>query len=252
MKVALGFGLLVSCLLVAGGASAATVQFAGNLDPASEVTPPVTDGHAPNGGAVFSYDEATKTLCGRIEFDDLTGVPTGVHVHQAPKGMPAADGSATDKVVIPITTSPVLFKVILNASWETSLMTGEIYTNVHTAQNAKGEVRGTMDPFPEGAPVECPPGAALPLGVQPDAGAPDSGATSSTSSTGGTSSSSGAGTTSTSSGTTNKPIENPETPAKADSGCNSSASGPANTVSLALLAGVAIIAARGRLRRKKA
>lgn len=180
LRSTLCLGLVGVALLSAESARAADAHFAGDLDPTQEVTPPVgLDGHQPTGGAVFTYNDATKTLCGRIEYDDLTGPPTGIHVHQAPMGQPHADGPTTAKVIIPISASPVVFKVVLDKAWERSLVEGEIYANVHTATNSKGEIRATMDPCPdcEDVAVDCPDGEPLPLGVPPDdAGASDAGA----------------------------------------------------------------------------
>jgi hypothetical protein len=247
------------------------VHFAGELRPDNEVTPPVDlDPHAPTGGATFTFDDETKILCGRIEYGDLTGPPTGIHVHQAPKGMPNADGAATDKVIIPLPADAtgagsVSFKVKLPDAWATSLVAGEIYSNVHTAKNAKGEIRGTMDPYPEAEEdVECPPDE-LQIGVPMDAGAPPAtdaghgGSTSSSSSGGpgssgsnGPSSSSSSGGTSSSSGTSGSGSSNEDqaAPAKSAGGCNTT-SGPANMLSLGIVAAFAMIAARARLRRKE-
>jgi uncharacterized membrane protein YgcG len=258
MKLALSLGVLTTSLLLAGSASAEKVMFAGDLRPENEVTPPVMIDN-PTGGAVFVFDDQTKMLCGRIEYDGLTGAADGIHVHKAPKGMPNADSPPTDKVVIPVAPSGLQFKVKLTAEWEAALNAGEIYTNVHTKTNTKGEVRGTMDPFPEGEVFDCETGVTeLPIGVKPDAGAPSDGGNASSSSGGSSSgnssssSSSGGNTSSSSSGGSGSaPLQPAEdAPQEESGGCSSTASSPANFLSVGLVA-TALVVLGARARRKK-
>lgn len=263
MKISVSLGSLVAVFLAVGSANAAEVGFAGELLPDNEVTAPDTTGHAPTGGAIFVYDDATKTLCGRIEFDDLTGAATGIHVHKSPKDMPKADGAANDKVIIPITTSPATFKVVLPADWATALMVGEIYANVHTAKNTKGEIRASMDPFPEypgeAAPVVCP-ATALQIGVAPADAGTDSGtsssssssSSSSTSSSGSTGTNGDNNTSSSSSSGSKPPIADPagDAPPADSGGCSTTASSPASFVSVGALALLAFAAIGSRSRKR--
>lgn len=158
MKHLLGIAALATATLMASSASAKTIYFTGSFLPGNETKTPVVDGLSPEGGAVFSYDDQTKVLCGRIElYSALTGVPTGVHVHQAPTDNPGGDGAPTNKIVVPIPADAaadaltkadgrvVTFKAVLTDAWATSLMKGEIYGNIHTAKNTDGEIRGSMD-----------------------------------------------------------------------------------------------------------
>ncbi len=256
MKTFLRLGVVSAFLLIASSASAAKTTFAADLLGANEVTPVVEiDPNTAVGGAVFTYDDATKTLCGRIEYDGLTGAPTGIHVHQAPKGMPNADGAADAKVIIPIAASPVTFKVILPDAWATSLMAGEIYTNVHTEKNPKGEGRGTMDPFLEGTEVPCPAGNPLTIG---GGGGGDAGTTSDAGSTSSSSSSTSGGADNTSSSSSSSSggnsssggLASEEAPPADKGGCNTTSSAPANLLSVGLILGV-VGAAIVRMRKRR-
>lgn len=258
MKISTAFAAFGTALLIAGSANAEKVNFVGYLSPDNEVTTPVDlDEHEPNGMAEFTFDDETKILCGKISYDDLTGPPTGIHVHQAPKGMPDADGAAADKVIIPIPADAtgageVSFKVKLPDAWATSLANREIYSNVHTSKNTKGEIRGSMESNPDAeGEVECPD-TELKIGApqQPeqDAGAPppDKGGT--PPSSGGPSGSPGGGNNPPSNGDS-APLQPDNTAAPKDGGGCNTGNGSTNVFSLGLVAGIAVLAAR--VRRKK-
>ncbi len=266
MKLSVSVGTLATFVLIAGSANAATVAYAADLYGRNEVTPVVDS--LPNekkGGAVVVYDDQTKILCGRVEYNDLTGPATGIHIHQAPTGMPNADGPADAKIIIPVQPGAVTFKAPIPAAWATSLAVGEVYANVHTAKNAKGEARGTLDRFQEGdndPDFACDPNAPMLSigGGGGDAGAGDAGSSSSSSS----SSSSGGNDTSSSSSSSSSSGDNDrppsdgladpddQKPADDSGGCNATSTAPENVLSFGLLMGLALalgIRARGSKKR---
>jgi len=123
----------------------------------------------------------------------------------------------------------------------------ELYVNIHTATNTTGEDR-TMTPWDNTSATEVPCGPST--DPPPDAGASEGGGTPipvptatstappASTSTAGTSGTSGLG----------APTGD-DTPPPAKKGCSASGS-TANGVSMALLAGLGVFAATGRLRRR--
>ena len=238
---------VIPMLLVSSAASAATKTYTTDLRTDQENVAPDVDGHDPKGTGTFTFNDVTKELCGRITFGDLTGAPTGVHIHQSPPDDPTGDG--LNKLLIPPAENPIIFNLKLDKAFELSLVKGELYANVHTAKNTAGEIRSTSPWYLNAgaAPIACP--GATPQG-DAGAGANDAGSTPD------------AGTTDTTSGgTSGEPtttpqeklppaLSDPAPPAAVeDSGCNT-AGAPTGGLSLAILIGVGI-AATTRLRRKK-
>jgi hypothetical protein len=70
----------------------------------------------------------------------LTGPATAAHLHgPAPEGKNAG-------VMVPIApaTSPLEGSATLNDAQAKALMDGDMYVNVHTAENKGGEIRGQL------------------------------------------------------------------------------------------------------------
>lgn len=270
MKLSVTLGTLVSFVLIASSANAAKLVFAADATGRREVKAPVDVGDLDDvkGGALLVFDDQTKILCGRIQYDDaatgygaLTGPATGLHIHQAPTGKPNDDGPAEQKIVIPVKPKEVTFQAVIPAAWATSLMANpsEIYINIHTAKNTTGEARGPVDRFPAGDGMfDCDPNAPmLQIGTgAADAGAGDGGGSSSTSSSGGADTSSSSSSSSSSgdnNNSSNGGLEKPEEekPAAADAGgCNTSSSAPENLLGISLLGGLAA-AVIARAKKKK-
>jgi hypothetical protein len=263
MKQVAFAGAFVATLLVAFTAASATpkINYTVNLSWTQEAETPNVGNHDPGGTAKLTYDPDTKRLCGTITWTDLTGPPTGIHLHQAPQGQPASDGSV--KMIIPTPpagATSVSFNFTLDTSFETSLMQPdtELYLNIHTAQNptTPGEDR-TFYPWDNTSTTETP----CPAPTNPDGGAStpttDGGGTPipvpTTTSTFGTTS----GTSPGSSGSTGAtpPASGDGTssgdapPAAKKGGCSTTGS-PANALSFALVVGLGVLAATGRLRRR--
>jgi hypothetical protein len=265
MKKSTFVGTLIATFLVSGAASANKLHFHGDLDHDHEVTPPTIDGHNPTGTADFVFDDVSKQLCGKISWTDLTGPATGAHVHQAPPGLPDADGvaPAQGKLIIGLPAGvkaddSVTFNFTLNPAFEASLLAEEIYTNVHTAANAKGESRSTMFQVDTGPDITCPaptnPDGGTSTPPVPDSGASSSGATSSGGSTSGAASSSSGAASSgaASSGATSSGSTSGEDATKpaADKGCSTSGS-PVSALAFAFVVGAGIVLVSSRSRRRR-
>ena len=116
---------------------AAMVNFKANMDGKSEVPPNASKG---TGTVTATYDTDSKKLTWKGSYKDLTGAATAAHFHG-----PAASGKNA-AVMVPIApaTSPLEGSATLNDAQAKALMDGEVYVNVHTAQNKGGEIRGQL------------------------------------------------------------------------------------------------------------
>ncbi len=131
LAAALAFGLTQA-------ASAATLHFHATLNGASEVPPHSVPG---TGELLATLDTATKTLTYTLTFQNLTGPATMAHFHG-----PAKVG-ANAGVVVPFPgplNPPIHGTVTLTADQIKQLTAGLWYTNVHTAANPGGEIRGQV------------------------------------------------------------------------------------------------------------
>jgi hypothetical protein len=258
MKNAAFVAALSATVLMSAASFAATSNFTVKLEPGQENHGTTLNGHNPSGTAVATYDPATKKLCGKITYLDLTGPAAAMHIHQSPTD-PTADGDP--KLFIPVAASPVTFNFTLDTVLETALLTGHLYYNIHTAANPDGELRSftpwdtTTGPDQVcGTPLYNDGGViGTTTSSSGDAGPTTTSSTSSTSSasSGGTSGVA-AGSSGTSSGTSD-PAPASSTPPVDDtkkSGCNSTGS-PADAISLAFVVGIGLVAAGARVRRKK-
>lgn len=113
------------------------------LDTAQENTP-VTAAGNPTGVAWFNLSAGLDTLDYDILVEDVTGTPTGAHLHTGALGVDggvAIDLSAGimgNHIKGQITGAAITPQVVRD------MLSGGIYVNVHTAANASGEVRGQV------------------------------------------------------------------------------------------------------------
>ncbi len=123
--------------VVSNVAWAETVTFKAMLSGASEVPAKTTAGH---GEATAMLDTATKTLTYNVTYTGLSGAATMGHIHG-----PAAAG-ANAGVVVPFASaaSPIHGTATLTDAQIADLMAGKYYTNIHTAANPAGEIRGQL------------------------------------------------------------------------------------------------------------
>lgn len=128
--------LLVVGLLFSPFAIAEVLKFRANLTAGAEV-PPVDS--SATGSAEITFDTSTKMLAWTIRLNSLSGTPTAAHFHgPARAGMNAGP-------VIDITQKLEKGSATLNEDQARQLQAGDWYVNIHTAKNAKGEIRGQVE-----------------------------------------------------------------------------------------------------------
>jgi len=141
---------------MAGAAQAQTVNFTANLSGSSETPAPgVTTGAF--GTATVTWDAATQTLTWIIDVWNMPSGTSNAHFHV---GGPGVSGPTVVNIAFPASISND-FRLTGSAtatnlnsrpeqgvrSWEDfgqSLLGGQIYINVHSANNPGGEVRGQV------------------------------------------------------------------------------------------------------------
>jgi hypothetical protein len=124
-------------MVFASPSMAAMMTFKANLSGKTEVPPNATAG---KGEVTATYDSDSKKLTWKGNYSGLTGPATAAHFHgPAPAGKNAG-------VMIPIApaTSPLEGSATLNDAQAKALMDGDMYVNVHTAENKGGEIRGQL------------------------------------------------------------------------------------------------------------
>lgn len=94
------------------------------------------------------YNKKTKTLEFDLSWKELTGIPTGAHIH----GAAARGSNAGIKydffALIPKTTSGSFSNSVIVdgiAIKEDNLLLGYYYFNIHTPTNSGGEIRGQIE-----------------------------------------------------------------------------------------------------------
>jgi len=129
-------GLLAAGLL-SGAAHAEMMKFHATLNAATEVPPKKSDG---TGMLDATLDTTTKALTYTITYSGLTGPATMAHFHG-----PALPG-ANAGVAVPFKSpaSGASDTVTLTDAQIADLEAGKWYTNVHTAANPAGEIRGQV------------------------------------------------------------------------------------------------------------
>ena len=114
-------------------------------------------------GAGITYDNVSKLLTINVGwgsgkgFTDLTGAVTAAHIHDAGSASFTVNGG----VIISLDgATPGFNSSATNGGWtnttttltapqETSLLSGFLYLNAHTAANGGGEIRGNLIQVPE-------------------------------------------------------------------------------------------------------
>jgi hypothetical protein len=130
-------GVAALALLGLSPAAAETYKLSASLDAASEVPPNSTKG---TGSFTGTYDTTTKKLTWTVSYSGLTGAPVAAHFH-GPAG-PGKD--APVEVPISVGPSPLQGSATLTPSQEKDLLDGNVYVNIHTDANPKGEIRGQV------------------------------------------------------------------------------------------------------------
>ncbi len=133
---ALWVGIALSaCSSMPMGSSGAT--FTASLSGASEVPPTTSTG---TGTLEAKLDTGTKVLSWTLTYSGLTGPATAAHIHG-----PAMPGSNAG-VIVPFgsASSGSTGTATLTDAQIADLMAGKWYSNVHTAANPGGEIRGQL------------------------------------------------------------------------------------------------------------
>jgi hypothetical protein len=135
-RTALG-GLAAALLLGLSPAAAETYTLLASLNGASEVPPNDSKG---TGSLTATYDTTTKKLTWTVTYAGLTGAPFAAHFHG-----PAGPGEeAPVEVPVPVGPSPIHGAATLTPAQEKDLLDGNVYFNIHTQANPKGEIRGQV------------------------------------------------------------------------------------------------------------
>jgi len=126
---------------VVAAAPAATYNWVFGLDGLQEVPPNASPA---TGLAVVDYDDASNLLQWNVSYQGLLGTFTAAHFHG-----PALPGqNAGVRVGLTIGPSPMVGSATITDAFETELLGGLWYLNLHSSQFPGGEIRGQVVPEP--------------------------------------------------------------------------------------------------------
>lgn len=115
------------------------------ISPAQEVT---FNSSPAYGGADVSYNKSTHMLSFTITWNNLTGIPTGAHIHgTAARGLNAPIIFDFANSITKTTSGTYTQSVLVDGTSlkEADLLNGLYYFNFHTANNPGGEMRGQIE-----------------------------------------------------------------------------------------------------------
>ena len=135
-------------------------MFLALLQGSNEVPP---NSSAASGFSVLIFDQSTRMFELGTSFGDLSGIPVGGHIHQAPAGtngpiifnFTTALPASITGFVTPVTGT-------LMSQYVNDLYAGNLYVNIHTPQYPAGEIRGQLM-YSSGAMLATPEPASLAL-----------------------------------------------------------------------------------------
>jgi hypothetical protein len=137
MTVAFFGASLFAGLIGASVASAETITFKSELNAKNEVPP---NNSTATGTTEATFDTVTKTLTWAVTYSGLSGPAIGIHFHGP--GEPGKNAGIT--VPFPFVGNPAKGSIMLSDAQAADIMAGKWYTNVHTALNPGGEIRGQL------------------------------------------------------------------------------------------------------------
>jgi len=114
------------------------LMFASRLTGSQEVPPVMTDA---TGVAGLLLNEEMNRASINLSVNGLSGDFTGVHLHNAVTG---DNGPVVVNLTDAFSANRISAEIDIDEELLTSLLSGEIYINVHTTSNPDGELRGQM------------------------------------------------------------------------------------------------------------
>lgn len=133
----LAVGLVV---VLAASANAALINYVFPIDGLQEVPPVATPAF---GEGNVTLDTDTNMLSWSITYSGLIGSQTAAHFHQAAFGV---NGPVV--VNIGVAPSPLVGNAVITDAFETAMLAGDAYVNIHTSFKPGGEIRGQVVPEP--------------------------------------------------------------------------------------------------------
>jgi hypothetical protein len=127
-------------LALTASAGAAVIQYNFPLEGIQEVPPnpsPAT------GFASVTLDTDTNMLSWNITYSGLLGSVTASHFHEAPPGV-----NGPVRVNVGPLPSPIIGSAPITDAFETAILAGNAYYNLHTNLFTGGEIRGQVVPEP--------------------------------------------------------------------------------------------------------
>ena len=135
---------------IRGQVSTSNANLFATLDTVQEIPAPTVTSPVAGGTARIAYDPTTNLLGWNIEWADLTGPAVGMHFH-GPAGFGETAGVQVNIGDISGLTSPSIGLTTISDEFESQLLAGDWYINIHTAANGPGEIRGQVVPEPSSA-----------------------------------------------------------------------------------------------------
>jgi hypothetical protein len=194
MRKVICASLASALLLVSVSAFAELKNYKASLDDIGSAPDPAG---TPTGTALFTFDTATKTFCGRVTYTTLSGPVTKTVLVEAP---------ATTLKELQIGTSPINVNTTLTDAQVQKIDEGNVFITLQTkapyTTNTNGEIHGILEADTPGTAQTCTDGGT------------DAGTDASTGSSSGTS-----GTSGNDDPPPLAPPPNPTPPKKDDGGC---------------------------------
>jgi hypothetical protein len=144
--------LAIVILLAAPVAVLAADELTAELTPEAEVpAPTLPDDYEGSGSASATISDDESEIAYEVSYENLTGPPVASHIHFGAEGvaggiiLPLAHGDSpfsgtlTEADFTPVDGGPQTYAEALEA-----IRAGDTYINIHTEQNAPGEIRGQL------------------------------------------------------------------------------------------------------------
>lgn len=137
---------------IRGQANPSNINLSATLNTAQEIPAPNGVPAGAGGSAMLALDPTTNLLGWNIAWDNLSGPATGMHFH-GPAGVGETAGVQVNIGNISGLSSPSIGSTVISDEFESQLLSGQWYLNIHTAENGAGEIRGQVVPEPGGAAI---------------------------------------------------------------------------------------------------